>query len=164
MKLTEQQLSKLFNSNLEHNDQAPTQAGECLAASPASSDRLLKAEQLLDDPVSAQAMKVALASKPWAEAVGNDLNKTQSWHQKLFGQTMYRWAMAGAACALVFMVSTPDSIDSVTTLHTPVIEQSAANDVINNGHFDHIQSDRLNNGGFEPIEGPKDILSDHSFG
>lgn len=165
MKLTEQQLASLFNSNRQHNNNEPTQAGDCLAANPASSERLRQAEQLLNDPVTAQAMQVAMASKPWADAVARDISqKQQPWFTKLFGQPAVRWAMAGATFAFVFLVASPGTIESNSPLHVPVLEQNVANDVINNSHFEHAKDDILNIGGFEPTGEGADLLSKHSFG
>jgi hypothetical protein len=165
MKITEQQLASLFNSNRQHNNDEPTGAGDCLAANPASSDRLRQAEQLLNDPITAQAMQMAMATKPFAEAVARDISeKQQPWYHRLMGQPAVRWAMAGAAFAFVFLVASPDTIESNTPLHVPVLEQNVANDVINNGRFDQAGDDIMNIGGFEPTGDEADVLSKHSFG
>lgn len=166
MKLTEQQLAVLFSSIPEHSNTESNQAADCLAASPASSERLRQAEQLLDDPVSAQAMKAAIASKPWAEAVSRDLEQRQQpWFQRLFNPGAFRWAAAGAAFALVLMVVAPVGVHDSTPGHTPVAEQNVANDLISNGRFELNQDDVLNMGGFEKVnDRSKDQLSRHSFG
>lgn len=165
MKLTEQQMAELFNSTHQYNNDEATQAGDCLAASPASAERLRQAEQLLNDPITAQAMQVALASKPWAEAVARDLShRQQPWYQKIFDLSAVRLAMAGAAFAFMFLVASPKFMESNSPLHTPLTNQNVANDVINNGRFDQATDDILNMGGFEPSGETADVLSKHSFG
>ncbi|MFC3194554.1 hypothetical protein ACFODZ_09930 [Marinicella sediminis] len=165
MKLTEQQLAQLMSQKSTQNNQQAVQASDCLDASPASSERLRQAEKLLDNHTTAQAMKAALAAKPWAQAVASDVqHRQQSWVIRLLNGSAMKWGMTAAAFAFVAMVAVPQLNQSVEQ-SLPLTDQNVANDMINSGHFDAPVSDQLNSGGFEPVDrSSKDRVSQHSFG
>lgn len=168
MKLTEQQLANFYKLNHQQQSSDEVNAGDCLAAAPASSERLNQAERILNDHTSAQAMRAAMATKQWSHAVADGIeHKQQPWIQKLFSGTAARWALASVSFAFVFMLASPGLNEHKPLLDVapPGINQNAVNDVINKGYFEAVKPDRLNKGGFDkPSNQQSDVLSSHSFG
>lgn len=154
MKVTEQQLKDLFQNSTIKQD-SDVLAGDCLSSREASSARLERAESLLNDHTSAQAMKLALAMKPWATQVATDI-KSQSaaswfdWISHPFKATLTASAMA---LALVLVVP---QLNKQEQQWVPI--QQSQSDVIMNVPF---ESDVLNSGSFEPQQ---DSLFGASFG
>lgn len=109
MKLTEQQLQNLFQ-NSTANHQTEVLAGDCLAASDASESRLQNAEALINDHTAAQALKIGLASKPWAQQVAKSIenqsvNSWFNWISNPFKPPLTATAMALALFAIVPQVN-----------------------------------------------------------
>lgn len=170
MKLTEQQLAEIYKLNNQKQSSAEFSAGDCLSAAPASSDRLARAEEILNEQTSAQAIRAAMATRKWSHAVAESIElKQQSWLTNLFRGTALRWAAAGATFAFVFMLASPGLRDHEPVIDpvVPVINQNAVNDVINKAYFEERMSDndRLNKAGFDkPNIHQTDVLSSRSFG
>ena len=154
MKLTEQQLKELFqNSSL--NTQSAITAGDCLSSAGASNQRLQKAEALLNDFTSAQAMKAAFATKNWSEQIAQSVKNqsVSSWFNWL--SNPFKTTITASAFALALVVAIPNLSQNEKQM-TPINAQA---DVINNVRF---ESDVLSNSSFDSNN--SDSLFNGSFG
>lgn len=153
MKLTEQQLQKLFQDNSLYH-QAKVTAGECLQSSDASSQRLKKAEDLLNDFTSAQAMKAAFAAKDWTQQIARSVKdqSVNSWFNWLAHP--FKTTITATALAMALFVALPN----LSHQEQKVLPTQVQNDVINAVRF---ESDVLSSGSFDES---KDALFNGSFG
>lgn len=153
MKLTEQQLQKLFQNNSMHH-QAQVAAGDCLQSSEASSQRLQQAEDLLNDYTSAQAMKAAFASKDWAKQIAHSVKDQSvgSWFNWLAHP--FKATITATAFAMTLFVALPN----LSHKEQEVLPTQVQNDIINSAAF---ESDVLSSASFDES---KDALFNGSFG
>lgn len=157
MKLTEQQLQELFQNN-SLNTQSAVSAADCLSGTDASSERLQKAEALLNDFTSAQAMKAAFATKNWSDQVAKSVQNqsVSSWFNWL--SNPFKTTITASAFALALAVALPN-MNAKEHQMTPI---NAQTDVINSVRF---ESDVLSNSSFDgPANQNNDSLFDGSFG
>ncbi len=163
MKLTEQQLAHLFQTETQKNTSA-SQASDCLAATAASDSRLKHAEDLLNDRASSQAMKLAISLQDWSEVMTNALhNSRRSWFSFLGMSSPLKTSVATAAFALALVFALPEftNFNSKQPMHIPAQHDMARGDTINTLKF---ESDQINQGGFDQIKHGSDSLFNTSFG
>ncbi|WP_154224533.1 hypothetical protein [Marinicella rhabdoformis] len=158
MKLTEQQLQELFQSS-SMNTQSAVSAGDCLSSAEASSQRLQKAEALLNDFTAAQAMKAAFSTKSWSEQIAQSVTNqsVSSWFNWL--SNPFKTTLTASAFALAVVVALPN-LSSNQQQMMPI--QQAQVDVISAAPF---ESDVLSNSSFDSsANAGKDSLFNGSFG
>ncbi|MCB1583393.1 MAG: hypothetical protein R3E90_16380 [Marinicella sp.] len=161
MKLTEQQLAEIFQTNTRTNQTEAT-CGDCLGAIPASATRLSHAEEILNDFNSAQGAKMAFAYKQWSAVVADSIKQSQqSWFSLLGRKSPFKTAVATAAFAVAFVVAMPEFRQNHETM-IPV-QNNYANDVILGVPFEG-QSDVLSNGSFDGGDKAQDELFGGNFG
>ncbi|TDR23193.1 hypothetical protein [Marinicella litoralis] len=161
MKLTEKQLAEIFTNSTKLN-QASGDVDECLNALPASSNRLIKAEGLINDYAAAQGMKMAIDLKQWSDIVAESVQKSQQpWFSFLGMDSPLKTAVATGALAVAFVVAMPEFKQDQTNLQP--IQNNITNDVISNNHFEN-KADVLNKSDFDGGEKPNDSLFDGNFG
>lgn len=144
MKLTEKQLQNWFQNHSEKNH-SKTTASEILNAAEASSTRLQQAEQLLDDHHAAQGFKLAVALKPWSEAVAESTPKsaanTALWN--IFPKLRLTFAIAVIAAALPIMLQKTTQNTTLESIDNGYVRDSISVSAFEPG------GDQLSNGSFE---------------
>ena len=153
MKVTEQQLQKLFQDN-SLNKQSTVAAGDCLSSADASGQRLQQAESLLNDFTSAQAMKAVFATKDWSAQVAQTINSqsVSSW----FNWISHPFKTTATACAFAMVLSV--AIPNLSHKEQQILPTQAQVDVISTVPF---ESDVLSSGSFDESA---DSLFNASFG
>jgi len=147
MKLSEQELSQIFQEHTQRSNHA-NNIGDCLLAPSVSN-----AESVATDFNAAQAAKLAIHMKPWSEQVGHDLMTSQqpTWSQRIknvFNQWRPESPLAVSALAVVFTLSAVVFLSNHQTQITATNTNVVTNDVINSLPFEG-DNDRLSKGDFD---------------
>lgn len=103
MKLTHDTLAAIFRQQAHTNSAA---VDELLTANEASDRRIALAEQLANDALACQSLRLANQLKPWATAVGDDLTAARAQSTPSRWQPA-RWLAAGLAFAVLAVVVAP---------------------------------------------------------
>lgn len=161
MKLTEQELAKIFQDSTVHSNDT-TNVSDCL-----SSPNVSDAEAIVSHFSTAQATRLAIHMKPWSEQVGHDLTQSQqtpSWMQRtrqLFSQWLPDSPAFTPALAVIFTLSAVVFLSHQQSQTSPVSTNMVTNDVINSLPFEG-NNDRLSKGGFDN-QPEKDRLFEANF-
>lgn len=147
MKLTEQQLSQLFQNSSKHKH-TTIDVGDCLL-----NPKLADVDAIVSDFNTAQAAQLATHFAPWSQQVAKDIQhrrqpNTSSRIKLFINQCLPKSPMMGASLAVVFTLSAVVFFSN-QHIDTPSSNTNVAtNDVINALPFEG-DSDRLSRGNFD---------------
>lgn len=156
MKLTEQQLAKLFKQN--KNTSIDADVDNLLNATAASDKRINDAEKIANNSQLSAGYQVINQLQNWSQDVSYDLDSINS--KPKFTEVILNWlkpslATAAIATTVYFMVPT---MNQEVNLATPIVQTQQSDNPVFSGDFEKNKTNSL------PSIPKSDVIYNGSFG